>query len=169
MKRFAALVEVLDRSAPVHEKVAALAGYLRTAPPADAAWALHLLAGRRLERPLPAPLLAGWAREAVGVPDWLFEECYRAVEDLAETIALLLDTLPRRLEPELPLAVWMEERLLPLQQLPAEEQRVRLRDWWAALDRGQTLLLTRILTGEPRTGVSRDTLERARALAGYRA
>ena len=60
--------------------------------------------------------LAAWAMEEAGVPDWLFEECYDAVGDLAETIALLL---PQR-RPDaiahatVPLHDWVEERLLPL-------------------------------------------------------
>ena len=31
-----------------------------------------------------------WAMEEAGIPDWLFEECYDAVGDLAETMSLLL-------------------------------------------------------------------------------
>ena len=34
--------------------------------------------------------LRSWAAEEAGIPDWLFEESYQAVGDLAETIALVL-------------------------------------------------------------------------------
>ncbi|HYG62985.1 MAG TPA: hypothetical protein VEL74_10420 [Thermoanaerobaculia bacterium] len=165
MRRFAALIEVLDRTASVNEKAAALAGYFRTAPPADGAWALYFLTGRRLERRLPARLLAGWAMAAAGVADWLFEECYGTVGDLVETIVLVLDTLPRSpgdgADAALSLSAWIEERVLPLKELPAEEQRTRLLAWWAALDRGQAFVLTKILTGELKAGVSKTVLERA--------
>ena len=38
----------------------------------------------------PVEGCAAWAIEEAGVPEWLFDECYDAVGDLAETIALLL-------------------------------------------------------------------------------
>ena len=46
------------------------------------------------------------------MPDWLFGECYHAVGDFAETIALLLP--PADASTNLPLRYWVEERLLPL-------------------------------------------------------
>ncbi len=114
MKRFADLYEALDRTTSTNEKVAALAGYFASAPPADAAWAVYFLTGRRLKRLLQARLLAGWAMEEAAVPEWLFEECYSSVGDLAETIALLLDSQSRRTEEALPLSVWVERRMLQL-------------------------------------------------------
>ena len=59
-------------------------------PPEDAAWAVYFLIGRRPKRLLESRKLAQWAIEEAGVPDWLFGECYQAVGDFAETIALLL-------------------------------------------------------------------------------
>ena len=50
--------------------------------------------------------------EEAGVPDWLFEECYDAVGDLAETMSLLLPDSAE--SPDLPLHRLIEERLLPL-------------------------------------------------------
>src|ERR1022692_3733545 len=58
--------------------------------PADAAWAATFLIGRRPKRLLESRKLAQWAIEESGIPDWLFGECYHAVGDFAETIALLL-------------------------------------------------------------------------------
>lgn len=34
--------------------------------------------------------LKNWCKEIIGFPEWLFEEAYHTVGDLAETIALLL-------------------------------------------------------------------------------
>lgn len=165
MKRFAALYEVLDQTASTNEKVAAMAAYFAGAPAADAAWAVFFLTGRRLKRLLPPRLLAGWAMEAVGVPEWLFEESYGSVGDLAETIALLLDARPRSSEEGLSLAAWVEERVLSLKELPEEEQRARVLGWWSGLDRWQTFVLNKILTGELRVGVSQTLVERALAQA----
>ena len=48
MRRFAALYRELDRSTATGDKRAALVAYFRDAPPADAAWALHLLSGGKI-------------------------------------------------------------------------------------------------------------------------
>ncbi|HEX2642373.1 MAG TPA: ATP-dependent DNA ligase, partial [Thermoanaerobaculia bacterium] len=70
MRRFARLYEALDRTTSTNEKVKALAAYFREAPPADAAWAVYFLTGRRIKRLLQARLLAGWALELAGTPEW---------------------------------------------------------------------------------------------------
>ena len=95
MKRFAALYEALDATTSTNAKVAAMAAYFRDAAPADAAWALYFLSGRRLKRLIAPRLLAAWAIEETRTPSWLFDESIGVVGDLAETIALLLDAGPR--------------------------------------------------------------------------
>ena len=90
MKAFAELYAALDATTKTNEKVAALTRYFSAAAPADAAWAASFLLGRRPKRLLESRKLAQWAIEEAGVPDWLFGECYHAVGDFAETIALLL-------------------------------------------------------------------------------
>jgi DNA ligase-1 len=164
LKRFAALYEALDRTTSTNEKVAALAGYFGSAPAEDAAWAVYFLTGRRLKRFLQARLLASWAMEVAGVPEWLFEESYASVGDLAETISLLLDGVSgMEPAPELALSRWMSERLLPLRALTVEEQRREVTRWWAGLPRWETFVLGKLLTGELRVGVSQTLVERALA------
>lgn len=164
MKRFAALYEVLDRTTSTHEKVAALAAYFAEAPAEDTAWAVFFLTGRRLKRLLPARLLASWAMEETAVPEWLFEDSYSSVGDLAETISLLLDGIPGAPPaPELPLSAWVTERIEPLRDLPPEEQRAQVTGWWPGLDRRQTFVLNKMLTGALRVGVSQTLVERALA------
>ena len=168
MKRFATLYEVLDRTTSTNEKVAALAGYFADAPAEDAAWAVFFLTGQRFKRLLPARSLAAWAMQAAAVPEWLFEESYASVGDLAETVSLLLDGI--RLDgigaapaPDLPLSVWVAERLLPLRDLPPEEQERQVTGWWAGLGRWETFVLNKMLTGALRVGVSQTLVERALA------
>jgi len=166
MKRFATLYETLDRTTSTNEKVAALAGYFAVAPPEDAAWAVWFLTGRRLKRLLGARLLAGWAMEESGVPDWLFEECYAGVGDLAETVALLLDDGsggPGAGTSEIPLSAWVEDRILLLRKLAPEEQRTAVVGWWRELGRWETFVLNKLLTGALRVGVSQTLVERALA------
>lgn len=102
MKAFAALYDALDETTATNKKVAAMVRYFRTAPPRDAAWALHFLSGRRPKRLIQTGRLRAWAAAEAGLSDWIFEESYHAVGDLAETIALLLPE--RGEESELPLA-----------------------------------------------------------------
>ena len=90
MKAFAELYAALDRTTKTNEKVAALKHYFSTAAPADAAWGMSFLLGRRPKRLFEWRKLAQWAMEEAGLPEWIFAESYSAVGDAAETIALLL-------------------------------------------------------------------------------
>ena len=66
MRAFARLYTALDETTATSEKVAALVEYFRTAPPEDAAWAVHFLTGRRPKRLVSAPDLRLWAAEEGG-------------------------------------------------------------------------------------------------------
>src|SRR3954447_7443051 len=90
MRAFADLYAALDETTKTSEKVAALVRYFQAAAPADAAWAVYFLVGRKPRQVVPPRKLAAWAIEAAGLSEWLFEESYHAVGDLAETIALVL-------------------------------------------------------------------------------
>src|SRR3954471_9108105 len=112
VKRFAALFAAIDETMRTTEKVDAMTAYFATADPADAAWAVYFLSGGRPKRLIPVRRLAEWSMEEEGIPSWLFEECYDAVGDLAETMSLLL---PDSVEsPDVPLHRLIEERVLPL-------------------------------------------------------
>jgi DNA ligase-1 len=191
MKRFARLYDEIDRTTSTNAKVAALAGYLAEAPPADAAWALFFLTGRRLKRHLPTRLMHEWTLELTALPEWLVHQSYSIVGDFAEAISLLLEGRIQPLSPDavrqsarprhdgrLPfedpppapidermdgvsLATWIEDRLLPLRQLDDEEKRVRVITWWSRLPRNQVFLLNKLLTGEFRVGVSHTLVVRA--------
>ena len=90
MKSFAELYAALDATTKTNEKVEALSSYFSRVPPRDAAWAIHFLIGRRPKRLIESRKIWQWATEEAAIPDWLFAECYDAVGDIAETIALLL-------------------------------------------------------------------------------
>ena len=103
MKAFAALYRELDASTSSLAKQAALQTYLREAPPADAAWAVYFLAGGKPRQIVPVSVLRELAREAAGLPDWLFEESYQAVGDVitadGDTIRLSALRVPVYLSP----------------------------------------------------------------------
>ncbi|HET7698848.1 MAG TPA: ATP-dependent DNA ligase [Vicinamibacterales bacterium] len=166
MNQFAFLYESLDRTTSTNAKVAALVEYFRAAPPADAAWAVFFLTGRRLKRVVPSAGLREWSQEVTGIPDWLMGECYSAAGDFGELVALALDAVPPGPpEPDLPLATWVEERLLPLQSADPSAQRSMVIRWWLGLPRGERFLLNKLLTGEFRVGVSHTLVVRALASA----
>ncbi len=166
MRRFVDLYEALDSTTSTNAKVEALVAYFRAAPPEDAAWALYFLTGRRLKRLVASKGLKQWVRELSDTPEWLFDEAYASVGDLAEIIALLLDQAERPAETEeLSLSRWVEERIQPLAGLSLPEQRERITGWWHVLPRRELFLFNKLLTGELRVGVS-DTLV-VRALAQF--
>ena len=162
MKAFSDLYHRLDATTKTNLKLRAMEDYLRAAAPEDAAWAVYFLTGRKPKRLLRNRLLAEWASEAAGVEDWLFAECYEAVGDFAETIALLLPETDER--DAAPLHVWVEQRLLRLRGAAEEVQRAALLDAWRTLDREQRFVWNKLITGEFRVGVSQRLV--VRALAG---
>lgn len=164
MKQFAALYDAIDASTGTQAKVAALAQFFREAPPADAAWAVAFLTGRRPKRLVRAPDLRAWAVEAADVPDWLFEEAYAQAGDLAETITLLVPP-GRDDEDDASLATWVESHLLPLAGLEPAAQRRALVDAWQRLRGTSRFVFNKLLTGAFRVGVSDGLVVRALAEA----
>jgi len=159
VKLFADLYDALDRTTKTNEKVAALKRYLTAAQPADAAWAIAFLLGRRPKRLLESRKLAQWATAEAGIPDWLFADCYHAVGDFAETIALLLP--PAATSSPLPLHQWVEQRLLPLRDADDDTRRLWLIEAWREMDAPQRFAWNKLLTGEFRVGVSQNLVVRA--------
>ncbi len=159
MKAFAELYAALDGTTKTNGKIAALTRYLSQAPAEDAVWAISFLIGRRPKRLLPSRRLAEWAIAEAGVPEWLFGECYHAVGDFAETIALLLPPAAR--SSDLPLHVWVEERLLPMREASDEQRRAHLTAAWREMDEGQRFAWNKLITGEFRVGVSQSLVVRA--------
>jgi len=164
VKEFAELYTALDETTKTNQKVGALKRYLAAAPPGDAAWAVNFLIGRRPKRLLESRKLAQWAIEEAGVPEWLFGECYQAVGDFAETMALLLP--PAEASSDLPLTYWVEERLLPLREADDETRRASLVAAWREMDERQRFAWNKLITGEFRVGVSQNLVIRAVAEVG---
>ncbi|MGJ7545735.1 ATP-dependent DNA ligase [Variovorax sp. LT1R16] len=164
MKAFAALYRELDATTSSLAKQAALQRYLRTAAAEDSAWAVYFLAGGKPRQLVPTKLLRLLAQEAAGLPEWLFDESYEAVGDLAETIALLLP--PPTETHDLGLAAWITQRLLPLRKMAPEELTAALRAQWPQLAVEERLVYFKLITGSFRVGVSRLQVTQALAAVG---
>jgi ATP-dependent DNA ligase len=161
VKRFARLFAAIDETTATNEKIAALVEYLRSAPRGDAAWAVHFLTGRRPKRLVGSRKLAAWAAEEAGIPEWLFEESYHAVGDLAETITLVLPETGA--SSELPLSHWVEERLLRLRGEDDDVQREAMVGAWRELGRKERFVWNKLITGSFRVGASQRLVIRALA------
>jgi DNA ligase-1 len=161
VERFARLYAELDATTATGDKVAALRSYFAEASPADAAWAAYFLAGGKPRQVVPTGVLRALACEVAGIADWLFEESYQAVGDLAETIALVLPASEST--STMGLADWVEQRLLSLRGLSPAEQAHRVAGYWRELDAPGRFLLVKLIGGGFRVGVSKLLVQRALA------
>ena len=161
MKAFADLYSKLDATTSSNAKLAALRDYFLLASPADAAWAVYFLSGGRPRQLVPTKLLRELTLAVSGLPEWLFEESYHAVGDLAETMALLLPESEHTSEEGL--ATWVESKLLPLRGLPPETLTTQLLPLLQQLDKRSQLVCIKLITGSFRVGVSKLLVTRALA------
>jgi len=172
MKAFSALFQELDGTTRTGAKLEALERYFRSAYPADAAWALALLLGKRRRRLITGRRLREICLEGSPLPEWLFEACHSQVGDSAETVSLLwaqrgeaspATSPPNGVAVADPLHRWMEQRLPQLAALQGADQAEAVRACWAALPAEQLLLVNKLLTGGFRVGVSTGLVTRALA------
>ena len=161
MKAFADLYAKLDATTSSNAKLAELQSYFLETTPEDAAWAVYFLSGGRPRQLVPTKLLRELTLTVSGLPQWLFEESYQSVGDLAETMTLLL---PKNLRTSNEgLANWVENKLLPLRGLQPEILMLQLLPLLKQLDQQGQLVCIKLITGSFRVGVSRLLVTRALA------
>lgn len=167
MQRFASLFDALDGSTSTKQKVGELVEYFQRASHEDAAWAVYFLGGGKPKRTVPTKVLRQVALQVSGLPDWLFEESYQTVGDLAETIALVLPTSEQKLDVDNAhdIAWWMQHRILPLRDLPEQERAQAVLHSWRELDRRGRFLFVKLVGGGFRVGVSKLLVTKALAQA----
>jgi DNA ligase-1 len=159
VRKFARLYAELDGTTSTNRKLEALQSYFRSAPQEDAAWALYFLAGGKPRQAVPTKMLRASAVVCAGIDDWLFDECYQAVGDLAECIALVLP--PPQRSSDIGLAVWMNEHISPLRGASPEAIGLALAEFWDTLESGERFLLVKLIGGGFRVGVSKLLVTRA--------
>ncbi|MBE0412644.1 ATP-dependent DNA ligase [Yoonia sp.] len=162
MKDFATLFSRIDETTKTSVKTAALAEYFRTAPDTDRMWTIALFTGRRPKRSITATRLRAWAAEVAALPDWLFEESYGVVGDLAETIALVLPD-PQDTS-DASLTHWITY-IRDLSMLDDHARKAGILRAWNSLPATERFLFTKLLTGGFRIGVSAKLIVRALAQA----
>lgn len=160
MKAFAQLFQSLDETNKTNEKVAILKDYLSTVPDEDKMNMLALFTGRRPKRPINSTLVRTWALEVSHIPDWLFEESYHVVGDLAETMALLMPD--SETSSSKTLTEWINE-INTIGSLSEDERKSWLINSWAMLDTQERFVFNKLLTGSFRIGVSQSLVVKALA------
>ena len=148
MHGFAHLIEALDTRLSAEDQVAALIGYFDTAPPEDAAWAVHLLNGGRLAAAVPVGRLRALACREAHLAPWLFDACLQAAGDIAETLAHVLPPASQAADAK-GLAPWINTRLQALRDLPTAQQDACIARVWDELDASGRFLFNRLVTGGP--------------------
>ena len=162
MKDFAALFARIDESTKTNVKLAALADYLGRATPQDRLWTIALFTGRRPKRAVTATRLRQWAAEVARLPEWLFEDSYHVVGDLAETISLVL---PAPREPrDQSLSHWIAT-VKALATLDEAARKSAVIAAWDSLATQERFLFNKLLTGGFRMGVSARLMTRALAIS----
>ena len=160
MKTFMQLFEALDQTNKTNEKVNALVRFLEESSADDRIWGVGLLYGKRPKRVVNSRQLQEWAIELSALPQWLFDECYQSVGDLAETIARILPE--NSMQSERTLAEWMEW-ILSLSDRDEEEKKRAVLGAWQQLDGNARLVFNKLLSGGFRLGVSQKLMLRALA------
>ena len=160
MKKFAELFTVLDQTTKTNAKIDALANYYTVSNAADALWTTALLTGRKPKRTVKTSELKLWAMELSGVSEWLFEESYQVVGDLAETITLLLP--PSESQTEYSLSGIMA--LLKTLDKESETNRKNIiQEIWMQLSTAERFVFNKLITGSFRVGVSQQLVIKALA------
>jgi len=161
MREFARLYADLDETTATNRKLEALQNYFASAAPENAAWAVYFLAGGKPRQAVPSKLMREYAIEYAGLDDWLFDESYAAVGDMAETIAHILP--PPKRHGDVGLATWMEERIGPLRGADPGTIRAALFSYWDELTWRERFLFVKLIGGGFRVGVSKLLVTRALA------
>jgi ATP-dependent DNA ligase len=162
MRQFIQLFTAIDQTTRINDKVAAIVDYLTHADDRSSVHGIALLIGKRPRRPLKTAELKRWAAQCAKIPQWLFEESYHIVGDLAEAIALVLPD-PREALKDFYLPDVMET-LSRLATLQDDDKRRVIVGFWQHLDVDGRFVFNKLITGNFRVGVSRQLVIKALAV-----
>ncbi len=168
MRAFARLYLDLDAANATSEKVEILERFFEQADPADAAWAIAIIAGQRPRGGASTRVLRELAAEVSGYPPWLIADCYAAAGDLSEAVALLIpDHANEPRPPESSLAEVINDSVAPLARSSDADRKRIIRRAWSRFSADERLVYHKLIRGGFRIGVGKKLLTRALAnLAG---
>jgi DNA ligase-1 len=155
MKKFAELIKDLDSTNKTTEKISYITQYLSSANDSDKLWMIFLLSGGRVKKNFTTPELRQWAVEASGIPQWLFDESYAFVGDLAETISLVIPNANVKSEYSLSELVGI---IGNKKKSEKDDTKQSVFDVWKVLGRRELFAFNKLMTGGFRLGVSSGIL-----------
>lgn len=161
MKEFARLYRKIDSTTRINAKVNALCEYFSHAPDKDKLWAIALFTHRRPKRTIQLKFLRQWAASLASIPDWLFEESYHIVGDLAETISLVLP--PPEASNNQGLTSWITSIIDQSGKTEAEKKKFIV-SAWRCMDQDERFLFNKVITGGFRVGVSEKIIAKSLSL-----
>ena len=163
MHLFSRLYSKLDQTNSTRDKVKILSNFFERAKFEDAAWTIYIIMGKQKKRVVKRSTLIKALEEVSGYEAWIISDAYTTVGDFAETVSLLLGH--DRITPELyknnSIAYWMKKEIIPLIGQSEEEHLRKINQWWGTLSQLDCYVITKILTGGLRVGVSNNLLARA--------
>jgi DNA ligase-1 len=162
LELFAKLITELNSSTKTNDKLDALSDYFVTADDKDKVWVIAIFSGRRPRRAVNSTLLRTWCAEIINIQQWLFEESYHTVGDLAETIALLLPETKHESEQGRSLSHYLEKFIV----LEKQDEKIRkqfILDSWQQMNRNERFVFNKLITGNFRIGVSQKMMVNALA------
>ena len=159
MKEFSELYRSIDETTKTSAKLAAMQAFFLKASHEDAAWAVFFLSGERLKRLINTRILREWAVRSSGTSEWLFEESYSWVGDLAETIALLVPS--QAIDTHGGLAFWVNQKIESLKTASPDRIHNELTICWQSIGPAERFLFLKLVTGGLRVGVSKRLVTRA--------
>ena len=155
MRLFSELIEALDRTNKTNDKIEIIKDYFSAASDIDKIWVLYLFSGGKLRKKFNTSQLKEWAIEYSKIPEWLFNESYNSVGDLAETISLILPQ--RETESERSLSEWIYY-IESINKLNEESRKEKIIEAWKCMDRNEKFVFNKLITGGFRIGVSQKTV-----------
>jgi len=161
MRAFARLFDALDGTTKTNKKLELLVTYLDQVSDAEKIWTLALFSHRRPKRTISTTLLRQWAAEQAGLEDWLFEDTYHVVGDLAEAIALMIPPVAQAdLLDTPPLPEWIRQ-MMALRDQAEEDKKAFVLGAWGMLDRTECMVFNKLITGGFRIGISQKLITKA--------
>lgn len=155
MKVLARLINALDSSNKTNSKILAIEQFLADSTELDKYWFIRLFTGKRPRRSVKNTTMRQLAVEFSGIPEWLFQESYSAVGDLAETIALIIPPAKHTIDKSLD--QWMQE-IMSLQGMPEDEIKGYILASWESLGQTERFVFNKLMGSSFRIGVSSKTL-----------
>lgn len=155
MKLFGQFFEALDQTNKTNDRIEIIKDYFSKANDKDKLWALYLFSGGKIKKKFNTSQLKDWAIEYSKLPEWLFNESYNSVGDLAETISLILPNSFYKTDKTL--SEWIEY-IESTNKANESKKKELIIDAWKNLNQNEGYVFNKLITGGFRVGVSRKTI-----------